>query len=137
MTSEDSVCSCSTRLVMNERSLGREHISSTIPIIDRKFLGVTLNNSLNVRYNFRNSVVRLLNTALGGLPHRDLHVQQPQHLSLDRRRRRGYFESRLYRPRRLDPVHRECSELPEHSPEVADGLAGSSALGGRIPPSVR
>ena len=52
MTSEDSVCGCSTRLAMNERSLDREHIASTIPIIDRKFLGVALNNSLNVRHIF-------------------------------------------------------------------------------------
>ena len=44
----------------------------------------------------------------------DLQVQQPQRLFfLDRRRRRGAVESRLSWPRRLDPVHRECSELPE------------------------
>ena len=44
----------------------------------------------------------------------DIQVQQPQRLFfLDRRRRRGAVESRPSRPRRLDPVHRECSELPE------------------------
>ena len=82
---------------MNERSLGREHISSIIPIIDRKFLGVILNNSLNVPHIFWNPVVRLLDTLLWeGLSHADLHVQQPQRLRLNRRR--GDVESRLSRP---------------------------------------
>ena len=68
--------------------------------------------------------MRLLDTLLGeGLPHGDLRVQQPLRLILDRRRRGGDVESRLSGPRGLDPVHRERSELREHSPEVVDGLA--------------
>ena len=72
-----------------------------------------------------------------GLPHGDLRVQQPQRLRLDRRRRGGDVESRLSRPRGLDPVHRERSELLEQSPEVVDVLARARALRGCFPPGLR
>ena len=56
---------------------------------------------------------------------------------MDRRRRREGVESRLSWPRRLDPVRRQGSEQPEQSPEVVDGLAGSRALRGGLPPGLR
>ena len=44
----------------------------------RKFLGIILNNSLNVRPILRIPAVRPLDTPLWeGLPHGDLRVQQP------------------------------------------------------------
>ena len=135
MTSEDSVCSCSTRLAMDERSLDREHISSTIPIIDRKFLGIILANSLNVRHIFRNPVVRLLDTLLwkGCCMWIFTFNSRSACAWTGGEGTSGPGFSGL----RIDPDRSECSELPEQSPEVVDGLAGSCALGGRLPPSVR
>ena len=78
--------------------------------------------------------MRPLDTLLReGLPHGDLRVQQPRRLHLDRRRRGGDVESRLSRLGGLNPVHRECSELREQSPEVVEVLSGVRAFGGHLP----
>ena len=106
--------------------------------LSRKFLGAVLNNSLNVRHILWIPAVRPLDTLLReGLPHGDLHVQQLQRPFLDRRRRGGNVESRLSRPRGLDPVHRGRSELLEQSREVVDVLARARAFRGRLPPGLR
>ena len=71
--------------------------------------------------------MRLLDTLLWeGQPHGNLRVQQPQHMLPSRRR--GNVEARLSRPRRLDAVHRQGSEVPEQSQKVVDGLAGLRGL---------
>ena len=91
---------------------------------NRKFLGAVLNDSLNIRPILWIPAVRPLDTLLREeLPYGDIRVQQLPHLRLDRRRRGGDVESRLSRPRGLDPVHRERSELLEQSREVVDVLA--------------
>ena len=61
------------------RNSGQAHAGNFfVALLKRKFLGIILNNSLNVRHILWIPAVRPLDTAgWEGLPHGDLRVQQP------------------------------------------------------------